>query len=48
MAGYVLDKEDRMWLVVFLVNHSRAGEAKDAMDALLTEVYASNILAARQ
>ncbi len=48
MAGYVLDKEDRMWLVVFVVNHSRAGEAKEAMDALLTEVYASNILAARQ
>lgn len=39
MAGYVLDKDDRMWVVVFLVNHGRAAESRDAMDALLQWIY---------
>lgn len=42
MAGYVLDAQDRMWLVVFVANHPRAGEAKDAMDALLQWIYFSS------
>lgn len=40
MAGYVLDAQDRHWVVVFLVNHKNADKARDAMDALLAWVYA--------
>ncbi len=35
MAGYVLDNQSRRWIVVFLVNHPQAAEARAAMDALL-------------
>ena len=40
IAGYVLDARGRVMIVVFLVNHARAGEAQTAQDALLKWVYA--------
>ncbi|MCX7627316.1 MAG: D-alanyl-D-alanine carboxypeptidase/D-alanyl-D-alanine-endopeptidase [Methylophilaceae bacterium] len=40
MAGYLLDRQGRRWVVVFLVNHARAGEARGAQDALLEWLYA--------
>jgi D-alanyl-D-alanine carboxypeptidase/D-alanyl-D-alanine-endopeptidase (penicillin-binding protein 4) len=39
IAGYVLDKNDRMQIVVFLVNHANAWAAQPAQDALLDWVY---------
>jgi D-alanyl-D-alanine carboxypeptidase/D-alanyl-D-alanine-endopeptidase (penicillin-binding protein 4) len=39
IAGYVLDAKNRLTVVVFLVNHARAGEAYLAQDALLKWVY---------
>jgi D-alanyl-D-alanine carboxypeptidase/D-alanyl-D-alanine-endopeptidase (penicillin-binding protein 4) len=39
MAGYVLDKSGRRVVVVFFVNHPRAGNAQPAMDSLLDWVY---------
>jgi D-alanyl-D-alanine carboxypeptidase/D-alanyl-D-alanine-endopeptidase (penicillin-binding protein 4) len=39
MAGYVLDKSGRRVVVVFFVNHPKAGSAQPAMDALLDWVY---------
>lgn len=39
IAGYVLDKSGRRWIVVFLVNHANAGGAQAAQDALLQWVY---------
>jgi D-alanyl-D-alanine carboxypeptidase/D-alanyl-D-alanine-endopeptidase (penicillin-binding protein 4) len=39
IAGYVLDKSGRRWIVVFLVNHANAGGAQPAQDALLQWVY---------
>ena len=39
MAGYVLDKSGRRVVVVFFVNHARAGSAQPAMDALLQWAY---------
>jgi len=39
IAGYVLDAKGRTVIVVFLVNHARAGEATAAQDALLKWVY---------
>ena len=40
IAGYVLDARGRTMVVVFIVNHPRAGEAQAAQDALLKWVYA--------
>ncbi len=39
IAGYVLDKSGRRWVVVCLVNHARAAAAQPAMDALLQWVW---------
>lgn len=39
IAGYVLDKRGRRWVVVFLVNHAHAATAHPAMDALLQWVW---------
>jgi D-alanyl-D-alanine carboxypeptidase/D-alanyl-D-alanine-endopeptidase (penicillin-binding protein 4) len=39
MAGYVLEKSGRRVVVVFLVNHPKAGGAQPAMDALLEWAY---------
>ncbi|MDO8787349.1 MAG: D-alanyl-D-alanine carboxypeptidase/D-alanyl-D-alanine-endopeptidase [Sulfuritalea sp.] len=39
IAGYVLDKTGRRWIVVFFVNHANAGSAQAAQDALLQWVY---------
>ncbi|MDO8347397.1 MAG: D-alanyl-D-alanine carboxypeptidase/D-alanyl-D-alanine-endopeptidase [Rugosibacter sp.] len=39
MAGFVLDRQGRRWIVVFLVNHPRAAQAGPAMDALLQSVW---------
>ena len=39
LAGYVLDKGGRRWIVVFFVNHPNAGAAQPAQDALLDWVY---------
>jgi D-alanyl-D-alanine carboxypeptidase/D-alanyl-D-alanine-endopeptidase (penicillin-binding protein 4) len=39
IAGYVLDKTGRRWIVVFFVNHAGAGGAQAAQDALLQWVY---------
>jgi D-alanyl-D-alanine carboxypeptidase/D-alanyl-D-alanine-endopeptidase (penicillin-binding protein 4) len=39
MAGYVLDKDGRRWVLVFLVNHPQAGATRAAQDALLEWVY---------
>jgi len=39
IAGYVLDKTGRRWIVVFFVNHANAGAAQAAQDALLQWVY---------
>jgi D-alanyl-D-alanine carboxypeptidase/D-alanyl-D-alanine-endopeptidase (penicillin-binding protein 4) len=40
IAGYVLDKSGRRWIVVFFVNHSNAAGAQAAQDALLDWVHA--------
>jgi len=40
IAGYVLDAKGRNVVIVFLVNHPRAGEAIAAQDALLKWIYA--------
>ncbi|PKO82896.1 MAG: D-alanyl-D-alanine carboxypeptidase/D-alanyl-D-alanine-endopeptidase [Betaproteobacteria bacterium HGW-Betaproteobacteria-11] len=39
LAGFVLDRNGRRWIVVFLVNHPRAARAGPAMDALLKWVW---------
>lgn len=39
MAGYVLNKSGRRMIIVFLVNHPKAGNAQPAMDTLLQWVY---------
>jgi D-alanyl-D-alanine carboxypeptidase/D-alanyl-D-alanine-endopeptidase (penicillin-binding protein 4) len=39
IAGYVLDRNGRQQIVVFLVNHPNAGAAQPAQDALLAWVY---------
>lgn len=41
LAGYVLDRTGRRWIVVFFVNHANAGGAQAAQDALLQWVYES-------
>ncbi len=39
IAGYVLDRSGRRWVVVFIVNHPHAAAAQAAQDALLQWVY---------
>jgi D-alanyl-D-alanine carboxypeptidase/D-alanyl-D-alanine-endopeptidase (penicillin-binding protein 4) len=39
IAGYVLDKTGRRWIVVFFVNHANASGAQAAQDAVLQWVY---------
>jgi D-alanyl-D-alanine carboxypeptidase/D-alanyl-D-alanine-endopeptidase (penicillin-binding protein 4) len=39
IAGYVLDRRGRRQAVVMIVNHPRAGESQEALDALLAWVY---------
>jgi serine-type D-Ala-D-Ala carboxypeptidase/endopeptidase (penicillin-binding protein 4) len=39
IAGYVLDRNGRRHVVVMIINHPRAPEAADALDALLAWVY---------
>jgi D-alanyl-D-alanine carboxypeptidase/D-alanyl-D-alanine-endopeptidase (penicillin-binding protein 4) len=39
MAGYVLDRSGQRRVVVFFVNHPRAGNAQTALDTLLHWVY---------
>jgi D-alanyl-D-alanine carboxypeptidase/D-alanyl-D-alanine-endopeptidase (penicillin-binding protein 4) len=39
VAGYVLDRHGRRWIVVMIVNHPNAGPAQAAMDALVDWVY---------
>jgi D-alanyl-D-alanine carboxypeptidase/D-alanyl-D-alanine-endopeptidase (penicillin-binding protein 4) len=39
IAGYVLDKSGRRWIVVFLVNHPQAYAAGPAQDALIDWIY---------
>lgn len=39
IAGYVLDRQGRRQIVVFLVNHPNAGAAQDAQDALIAWVF---------
>ncbi|MBI5899046.1 MAG: D-alanyl-D-alanine carboxypeptidase/D-alanyl-D-alanine-endopeptidase [Rhodocyclales bacterium] len=40
IAGWVLDRNGRRWIVVFFVNHANAAAAQPAQDALLDWVYA--------
>lgn len=40
IAGWVLDKSGRRWIVVFFVNHANAAAAQPAQDALLEWAYA--------
>ncbi|MBI5790736.1 MAG: D-alanyl-D-alanine carboxypeptidase/D-alanyl-D-alanine-endopeptidase [Rhodocyclales bacterium] len=40
IAGWVLDRNGRRWIVVFFVNHPNAGGAQAAQDALLEWVHA--------
>jgi serine-type D-Ala-D-Ala carboxypeptidase/endopeptidase (penicillin-binding protein 4) len=39
VAGYVLDRMGRRWIVVMLLNHPRANAAQPALDALVEWVY---------
>lgn len=39
IAGYLLDRNGRRHLVVFMVNHPKAGEAQPAFDALLEGLW---------
>jgi D-alanyl-D-alanine carboxypeptidase/D-alanyl-D-alanine-endopeptidase (penicillin-binding protein 4) len=41
IAGYVLDRDGRRYVVVMIVNHPKAHEAEAAVDALLEWVYDS-------
>jgi D-alanyl-D-alanine carboxypeptidase/D-alanyl-D-alanine-endopeptidase (penicillin-binding protein 4) len=41
VAGYVLDRRGRRWIVVMVINHANAGPAQLAMDALVDWVYRS-------
>jgi len=39
MAGYVIDRENRRWIAVMIVNHANANAAQPALDALAEWVY---------
>ena len=41
VAGYVLDRGARRWVLVMIVNHPKAGGAQPAMDALVEWTYES-------
>ncbi|MEO7743601.1 MAG: D-alanyl-D-alanine carboxypeptidase/D-alanyl-D-alanine-endopeptidase [Usitatibacter sp.] len=41
LAGYVLDRGARRWIVVMIVNHPKAGAARPAIDALVEWTYES-------
>jgi D-alanyl-D-alanine carboxypeptidase/D-alanyl-D-alanine-endopeptidase (penicillin-binding protein 4) len=43
LAGYVLDRRGRRWIVVMIVNHPNAGVSQPAMDALIDWVYRQDI-----
>jgi D-alanyl-D-alanine carboxypeptidase/D-alanyl-D-alanine-endopeptidase (penicillin-binding protein 4) len=40
VAGFVLDRKGRRWIVVMMVNHDKAGAAQPALDALVEWVHA--------
>jgi D-alanyl-D-alanine carboxypeptidase/D-alanyl-D-alanine-endopeptidase (penicillin-binding protein 4) len=40
VAGYVLDRRGRRWVVVMMVNHPNANAAQPALDALVEWVHA--------
>jgi D-alanyl-D-alanine carboxypeptidase/D-alanyl-D-alanine-endopeptidase (penicillin-binding protein 4) len=40
VAGYVLDRSGRHWVVVMMVNHPKANAAQPALDALIEWVHA--------
>lgn len=42
IAGYLLDRAGRRHVVVFMVNHPKAGEAQPAFDALLEWLWQAN------
>lgn len=39
IAGYVLDKNNRRWVIVFMANHAKAAASKPAQDALIEWLY---------
>jgi len=39
IAGYVLDRRGRRWIVVMVINHANAGPAQPAVDALVDWIY---------
>jgi len=39
IAGYVLDRDSRRWIVVMIVNHANANAAQPALDALVEWVH---------
>lgn len=39
LAGYLLNKQGKRVVIVFFVNHDKAGQSRDAMDALVQWVY---------
>ncbi|MGV8712782.1 MAG: D-alanyl-D-alanine carboxypeptidase/D-alanyl-D-alanine endopeptidase [Nitrosomonas sp.] len=39
LAGYVLDRKGRRVVIIFFVNHVKAGQMRPAMDALVNWVY---------
>lgn len=41
LAGYVLDRDGRRWVVAMMINHARAGAAQPALDALVEWTYQS-------
>jgi serine-type D-Ala-D-Ala carboxypeptidase/endopeptidase (penicillin-binding protein 4) len=41
VAGYVLDREGRRWVVAMMINHPRAGAARGALDALVEWTFES-------
>lgn len=47
VAGYVLDREGRRWIVVMTINHPRAGAAQPAIDALVEWTFDAAHRAAR-
>ena len=41
IAGYVLDRDRRRWVVAMTINHARAGAAQPALDALVDWTYSA-------
>lgn len=48
VAGYVLDKHGRRWVVAMIVNHPRAAQAQPALDALIEWTYEAPARGARR